>query len=68
MPDLSAIPNECINTGTALQTDCAAEFSSAQAFFGINVTSIAEVQQSNISVTQEQIQAYVAQAPRPSPQ
>eukprot|EP00879_Flechtneria_rotunda_P000923 GHRR01001052.1.p1 GENE.GHRR01001052.1~~GHRR01001052.1.p1 ORF type:complete len:174 (+),score=51.65 GHRR01001052.1:160-681(+) len=59
-PDLSAIPQQCIDGGTAVQTYCNATFTAAQEFFQAPNGSEPG------NVTQEQIDAFIKRAPPPS--
>ncbi|KAI8463526.1 MAG: hypothetical protein J3K34DRAFT_526938 [Monoraphidium minutum] len=68
-PDISAVPEACINAGAELQGTCQEEFNSADAYFSEQGASFAAADPAApVNITQEQIDGYIAQAPPPSPE
>lgn len=64
-PDLSTLPEACVNGGTELQTYCSDTITAAQTFFNVPATGTTG---QTVNITEEQVQNYVATAPPPSPQ
>lgn len=65
-PDLSNIPEACVNGGTDLQTQCSETLTQAQAYFNIKTGPDGNPAPGTPSITQEQINSYIAQAPAPT--